>query len=278
MKYKVILTDSAFFDLKQIESYISKDNPSIAKEYVAKIFEKFKNLESFPNIGHQIENNVFSHANFLYLICMNHITFYQINEIAKCVYIVRVLSHYENWKYIINKEIFLVNIELISDEVISIRQMNKSMYYDVWKNSLDENNRKFVPDEVFESLEEASEVVDFIINSYSSEDGPFIYAVIRKSDNTNLGYVQLIKIEEGWEIGYHIAKRYNGNGYATRSVKLFLDYLKKQKKIKEIYGIALKSNKASIRVLEKNGFEIFYDDVGMYQGSKRKIIKSVKKL
>lgn len=168
--------------------------------------------------------------------------------------------------------------EIISDEIISIQHMDKDMCYDVWKNSLDDNNRKFVPDEVFETLEEASEVVNYIIKSYDSEEGPFIYAVIRKSDNANIGYVQLIKIEEGYEIGYHIAKIYNGNGYATRSVGLFLEYLKKQNKVKEIYGIALKSNKASIRVLEKNGFEIYFDDVGMYQGSRRKIIKSIKKL
>ena len=33
------------------------------------------------------------------------------------------------------------------------------MAYDVWQNSLDEDNRKYVPDEVFETLEEAQEVI-----------------------------------------------------------------------------------------------------------------------
>ena len=119
-----------------------------------------------------------------------------------------------------------MNKVLIADKELSICYMDQTMCYDIWKNSLDEDNRKYVPDEVFESLEEASDVVDFIIRSYDSKDGPFIYAIIRKSDNANLGYVQLIKIEEGWEIGYHIAKMYTGNGYATRSVMLFLEYIK----------------------------------------------------
>ena len=176
-----------------------------------------------------------------------------------------------------NKEDITMKV-LIANERLSITCMDTSMYYDVWQNSLDENNRKFVPDEVFETLEEASEVVDFIIESYNNEDGPFIYSVIRNSDNANLGYVQLVKIEEGWEIGYHIAKKYCGNGYATEALALFVQYLKQEGKHKEIYGVALASNKASRRVLEKNGFELYFEGRGLYQGKPRKIIKTIKKL
>ena len=167
---------------------------------------------------------------------------------------------------------------LIENNDLSICYLDSSMYFDVWQNSLDDNNRKFVPDEVFETLEEATEVVNQLIQCYESEDGPFIYAVIRKTDNMNLGYVQLVKIDEGWEIGYHIAQKYNGQGYATRSVELFLEYLKDNTDIKEIYGVALALNKASRRVLEKNGFQLFFEGVGNYQGKKRKIIKTIKKL
>ena len=156
--------------------------------------------------------------------------------------------------------------------------MDESMYEDVYLNSQDEYNRRFVPDEVFDSLEETKEVVDHIIASYDSVDGPFIYAVIRKKDNANIGYVQLVKIEEGWEIGYHIAKRYTGHGYATEAVKLFLDYIKGNMDIKQVYGIALFDNKASRRVLEKCGFELIYEGNGIYQGSERKIIRTIKHL
>lgn len=154
--------------------------------------------------------------------------------------------------------------------------MNPSMSYDVHKNSLDEDNRRFVPDEVFETVEEAKEVIDFIIDSYNNEDGPFIYALIRKEDNVNIGYVQLVKIEEGWEIGYHIAKQYANQGYATEAVNLFIAYLQNKGGLKEIYGVALSTNKASRRVLEKCGFKLFFEGVGMYQGRRRKIIKTIK--
>lgn len=156
--------------------------------------------------------------------------------------------------------------------------MDQSMCEDVFHNSQDENNKRFVPDEVFNSLEEASEVVNQIIKSYENKDGPFVYAVIRKEDSKNIGYVQLVKIEEGWEIGYHIAEAFTGNGYATEAANLFLKHLKDNTQIKEIYGIALASNKASRRVLEKCGFELIFEGNGLYQGRKRKIIKTIKHL
>ena len=167
---------------------------------------------------------------------------------------------------------------IISGKRLSITKMDSSMYEDVYRNSLDEDNKRFVPDEVFDSLEEAKEVVDSIIQSYESENGPYVYAIIRIEDSANIGYVQLVKIDDGWEIGYHIAKIFTNHGYATESVNLFLDYLKENTSLKEIYGIALYDNKASRRVLEKCGFELIFEGDGMYQGNIRKIIKTIKKL
>ena len=278
MTYKIIITDSAFSDLESIKLFIAKDNLEIAKQYILKIFDRFEQLEAFPYSRLKIANSFFDYAKAYYLICVNHVAFCQVNEPAKCVYILRVLSHYQDWKNIVNKDILYNKQIIIENDRLQIVRMNQSMYYDIYKNSQDGNNRKFVPDEVFNSLEETSEVVNQIINCYDSKDGPFVYAVIRKKDNINLGYVQLVKIEEGWEIGYHIAEIYTGNGYATEAANLFLDYIKNNTNLKQIIGIALTANKASRRVLEKCGFELIYEGTGLYQGRKRKIIKAIKHL
>jgi hypothetical protein len=85
----------------------------------------------------------------------------------------------------------------------------------VHENSLDDDNRRFVPDEVFETLEDAQETVDFLISCYEKREAPLVYPVLLKN-GLNIGYVQAVPLEEGaWEIGYHIAKAYTGNGYAT---------------------------------------------------------------
>ena len=278
MTYRIIITNSAFSDLESIKLFVAKDKLEIAKQYILKIFDRFEQLETFPYSGLKIANSFFDYAKAYYLICANHVAIYQVNELAKCVYILRVLSHYQDWKNIVNKDILCNKQIIIENDRLQIVRMNQSMYYDIYKNSQDDNNRKFVPDEVFNSLEETSEIVNQIINFYDSEDGPFVYAVIRKKDNINLGYVQLVKIEEGWEIGYHIAEIYTGNGYATEAANLFLDYIKNNTNFKQIIGIALAANKASRRVLEKCGFELIYEGSGLYQGRKRKIIKAIKHL
>ena len=167
---------------------------------------------------------------------------------------------------------------LIENNILSIRKMDPSMAYDVHINSLDDDNRTFVPDEVFETVEDAEETINFIMESYDNEDGPFIYALIRKEDNKYIGHVQLVRIEEGWEIGYHIGKAYTGNGYATEAVNLYLEYLKNNSDVREVYGVALAANKASRRVLEKTGFKLYFEGMGQYQGEERKIIKSLKVL
>ena len=278
MMYKIIITNSAFSDLESIKLYIAKDNLEIAKKYILKIFDRFEQLETFPYSGVKIANSFFDYAKAYYLICANHVAIYQVNELVKCVYILRVLSHYQDWKNIVNKDILCNKQIIIENDRLQIVKMNKSMYFDIYQNSLDKDNRKYVPDEVFDCLEEASEVVNHIISAYGSEDGPFVYSVIRKKDNINLGYVQLVKLEEGWEIGYHIAAIFTGNGYATEAVNLFIKYIQNNTNVKQIFGIALAANKASRRVLEKYGFELTYEGIGLYQGRKRKIVKTIKHL
>ena len=276
--YKIIITNSAFSDLESIKLYIAKDNLEIAKKYILKIFDRFEQLETFPYSGVKIANSFFDYAKAYYLICANYVAIYQVNELEKCVYILRVLSHYQDWKNIVNKDILCNKQIIIENDRLQIVKMDKSMYFDIYQNSLDKDNRKYVPDEVFDCLEEASEVVNHIISAYGSEDGPFVYSVIRKKDNINLGYVQLVKLEEGWEIGYHIAAIFTGNGYATEAVNLFIKYIQNNTNVKQIFGIALATNKASRRVLEKCGFELIYEGIGLYKGRKRKIVKTIKHL
>lgn len=155
-----------------------------------------------------------------------------------------------------------------------IRKFNLDMAYDVHINSLDEDNRKFVPDEVFETVEEAKDTIEFLMSRYDSNDGPFVYPVFLKSGE-NIGYVQLINLEDSYEIGYHIAKKYTCNGYAKEALNLFLEYIMNDKGLSEVLGICIKENIASCKVLEKCGFELFFSGVGSYQGEKKEICKYI---
>ena len=83
-------------------------------------------------------------------------------------------------------------------------------------------------------------------------------------------------IEDGnWEIGYHIGGKYTGNGYATEAVRAFLPVIAGMTGTREIYGICLKENTSSCRVLVKCGFRILFTGMGLYQGKEKEIVRSI---
>ena len=95
-----------------------------------------------------------------------------------------------------------------------ITEFKESMAESTHLNSLDDDNRRFVPDEVFEFLDEAQKTLSALISFYSRKDAPLVYAVIL-NDGRHIGHVQAVPFINGWEIGYHIAKPFTGNGYET---------------------------------------------------------------
>lgn len=162
----------------------------------------------------------------------------------------------------------------LETERLIITEFMPDMAYDVHINSLDEDNRRFVPDEVFETVDEAQKTVEFLISCYGQKDKPLVYPVLLKN-GTNIGYVQTVPIDGGVEIGYHIAKKYTLNGYATEAVKVFAPFMMKKLNLNVLIGICLADNAASRRVLEKCGFDLIYEGNGNYQGDIRKICRYV---
>ncbi len=164
----------------------------------------------------------------------------------------------------------MMNIET---ERLIITEFTPEMAEAVHENSLDEDNRRFVPDEVFETVEDAAETIAFLSSRYEGDEGPFVFPVLLR-DRTYIGYVQAVPIrEEKWEIGYHIGAKYTKNGYATEAVVAFLPVIMERIGISEIEGICLSENAASRRVMEKAGFVLVFQGMGEYQGAKREICR-----
>ncbi len=160
----------------------------------------------------------------------------------------------------------------IESKRLIICEFDNTMIESVHLNSLDEDNRKYVPDEVFETIEEAKDTVEFLMKSYENVNGPFVHPILLHSGE-NIGYIQAIQIDEGWEIGYHIAKSYTGNGYSVEAVNAFLPVLFKKLDINKIYGICLVENVASQKVLEKSGFELEIKGEETYQNESKLVYR-----
>jgi len=134
---------------------------------------------------------------------------------------------------------------------------------------LDKDVRTFVPDEVFETLEEARNVIRNLMQSYDDPSGPFVYPILLSENNENIGYVQAVSLNNGvWEIGYHIAKDHTRSGYSTESANAFIPVIMKRLGIFELCGICRADNVASRRVLEKCGF-VLQETVNRYYHDER---------
>lgn len=160
-------------------------------------------------------------------------------------------------------------MEIKTDRLV-ITEFDPGMIESVHVNSLDEDNRRFVPDEVFETIDDAREVVEFLMSTYEGTEGPFVYPILLH-DGTNIGYVQAAPIKKGWEIGYHIAKDHTGKGYSTEAVTAFVPVIMNRLEITEIYGVCHADNIASHKVLEKSGFVLEYTGKNNYQGKEQEV-------
>ncbi len=159
----------------------------------------------------------------------------------------------------------------IESKRLIITDFTPDMAEAVHKNSLDDDVRRFVPDEVFETAEDAAKTIGFLISRYGTDEGPFVHPVLTKAGD-NIGYVQLVPAGDGWEIGYHIAKAYAGRGYASEAVSAFLPAIASKLGISQARGVCLAENAASARVMEKCGFEKVYSGAGDYLGETREIL------
>ena len=143
--------------------------------------------------------------------------------------------------------------------------------------SLDESTRLFVPDEVFETVDDARDTLEYLISVYEGGEGPLVYPILLCDEY--IGYVQAVPMDDGrWEIGYHINENHRNQGYATEAVTAFLPTIMSRVGIVDILGITLRANKASQKVLEKCGFEKFFEGEDLYHGEMQDVVKLIYKI
>ena len=153
---------------------------------------------------------------------------------------------------------------------LMLKPLDSSMAQRLHELSLDEDNRRFVPDEVFETPEEAADVLASLISFYGKSGQPQVYAVTLPGGEL-VGYVQAAPLDHGWELGYHIGAPYVGRGYATEAARAFLPCIMDELGGTELAGVCLADNKASCRVLEKLGGMLTFAGVADYQGVPRQV-------
>ena len=135
----------------------------------------------------------------------------------------------------------------------------------LYKNHLEEEVKKWIPNECYADIEETTEAIQFYIDCVNNEHLPYVLAVELKSTGELIGDTGINEVEgtpSEVEIGCGICKKYSGKGYATELLMGMTKYVAETLGISTLYGRVMCGNDASVRVLEKNGYEFIRKDFG----------------
>lgn len=157
---------------------------------------------------------------------------------------------------------------------LQLKHLSIEMANAIHLNSLDEETRMYVSDEVFESEAIAIEVIQYLFQFYANKNGPLVYAICL-SDETVIGYVQAVPMQDAWELGYQIAKTYRNQGYAREAIQMFLPWILQELQLEQIEAVCLAENKASIQVLKACEFKYLGQFNERYQGQEAIVEKFV---
>jgi RimJ/RimL family protein N-acetyltransferase len=147
----------------------------------------------------------------------------------------------------------------IETKNLVIRPFNLLDTEKVYQMSQEASMKAFLPDQVYESLEQTKGVIEFLMSKYGHQSIvdqlPYVLGIELKATNELIGHLGLSRIDKGIEIGYAIGKKYQGHNYATEAVKAMTKLALSNSLVNEIWAVIDVKNKASIRVLEKSDYE-----------------------
>lgn len=103
------------------------------------------------------------------------------------------------------------------------------------------------------TIDYAKEYIDYILSDENDESIAFIIEL----DNKAVGNISVNKCDNDFisvYLGYYVDSKYWNMGIASHAVHLMIDYLFSNTDVRRIYAEVFSDNRASSRVLEKNGF------------------------
>ena len=149
-----------------------------------------------------------------------------------------------------------INLEIETARLI-IRPFKLNDIEAAYKMNLDAEVSKFTGDGGIVSKKEIERrIVEDVLGDYNKY-GFGRFAVELKGENKFIGFTGLKYLPDLDEVdlGYRFMKKYWGKGLATESAKACIKFGFEDLELDKIIALVLPENIASIRVLEKSGFE-----------------------
>ena len=146
-----------------------------------------------------------------------------------------------------------------------IRKFRADDALHLYENHLEEEVKKWIPNESYSDIEEARDAIAFFTGCVNTNQLPYVLAVELKETGILIGDTGVNEVKGKTtevEIGYSICKKYSGKGYASELLGAMTEFVVSTFGTNVLYGRVIHGNKASIRVLEKNGFRFINEEFG----------------
>ena len=153
----------------------------------------------------------------------------------------------------------------VETERLIVRRFKAEDAQQLYENHMDEEVRKWFPNECYADPEEARDAICFFSDCVDNGHLPFVLGVELKGTGELIGDTGISEVEgepEETEIGYCIGQKYRGKGYATELLNAMSDFVASRFGIRAIRGRVIHGNQASAKVLEKNGYRFIKEEFG----------------
>ena len=154
---------------------------------------------------------------------------------------------------------------LFETDRLRIRKFEQEDAKRLYEYHLDEEVKKWFPNECYEDMEEALGAIEFFSDCVTRKELPYVLAIELRETGELIGDTGINEAEDKTdevEIGYVISSEQRGKGYATEVVKAMTEFIASAFRIRTLYGRVIKGNEASVRVLEKSGYGFVAEESG----------------
>ncbi len=163
----------------------------------------------------------------------------------------------------------------INGRQVFLRRFNLSDVEKIFRMSLEDGMKQWIPDQVYRDLDEAKEVISFLMDQYDSTDGPsvvpVVFGICLRETGELIGHAGLSPVSGQVEVGYAIENCQKKKGFATDAVAALCAWGKEHYSLPYILGIVASDNAASCRVLEKAGFILSEEVERELHGTRRMV-------
>jgi len=154
---------------------------------------------------------------------------------------------------------------MFETEHLIIRKFTIEDAQSLFSNHLEDDVKKWIPNESYADIEEAQSAINFFIDCVNNKHLPYVLAVESKKTGELIGDTGVNEVEGSCsevEIGYGICKKHSGKGYATELLNAMTQFVMSSFGINVLYGRVMRGNHASVSVLEKNGYVFVKEEMG----------------